>query len=567
MRRIWSAATTACCVSCVFLSASARSSDESLPENGVCERELASGRPLVLHLKQRDVAARWTALGNPSLPWLEGQGAFTARPDSHPPLQAFVSAADLNRITVAADDLAHPLKVTGYLKYQHGAEIEIAFAYPDGVSNRTSHVRIDTRPVPYWESVRDAAAWMTHAHPLEPSPDAAFEPLWNSWYAHRTGITAAIMEREGRAAAELGLKSVIYDMGWDREGDVHSISFRPCGDWVPSAKNFPDLRGHFGRMHALGLKTLVWFGYPLVGTEAKIYERAKAWCLNQTPDRRGTLTLDPRREEAFEHVRARMEALAELGADGYKVDFIQTFGACGAPDGAVMDFQRRLKAALDDKFAALGKTPPLIEYMNIYGGPGNLGFSTQVRASDCPGDAAENRVRTARLRLLSGPKAVHCDMVTWDDGETPGRAAVQLISVLHSVIQVGRSVATLPPDHRRLLAHWLGFAAVHRETLLKGDFRPYGLIAGITRTEMESARERIVAVHVPETVVPVRLDKPVHLLNGSASDTLVVELDVPADVETIDVYGEPFGRCRAPQGLFRLRNLPTGSRAIFNRAD
>ena len=533
-------------------------------ENVVVERELTAGRPLVLRLKQHDIAARWTALGNPALPWTEGQGAFTARPDANPPILAFVSAADLNRITVAADDLAHPLKVNGYLKYESGAEIEISVAYPPGVSNRTSRVRIDTRAVPYWQSVREAAAWMMRANPLEPSPEAAFDPLWNSWYAYRTGITADVMEREGKAAADLGLKNVIYDMGWDREGDVHSISFRPCGDWLPSERNFPDIRSHFARMHALGLKALVWFGYPLVGTESKIYDRAKAWCLNQTPDRRGTLTLDPRREEALEHVRTRMEALAELGADGYKVDFIQTFGAYGAPDAAVMDFQRRLKASLDQKFTALGKAPPLIEYMNIYGGPGNLAFATQVRASDCPGDAAENRMRTARLRLLSGPKAVHCDMVTWDDAETPGRAAVQLISVLHSVIQVGRSVATLPADHRRMLTNWLGFASAHRDTLLKGEFRPHGVVSGIVRTEMESAVERIVAVHAPETVVPVTVDKTVCLLNGSPADAVVVELNAPVEAELVNVFGETVGHRHLPKGLVRIDGLLTGSRAVLN---
>lgn len=530
-------------------------------ESQVEERELVSGDTITIVLKQRDIAARWTSFKSPSLPWLESQGRFVARPDGDMPILSFFSQDDRNRITIAASDLSRPLEVNGYLKYQNGSEIEIVFRYPNVITNASCKVRIDRRDIPYWESIQDAAGWMSSfpENRLEAPPDTAFESLWNSWYAYRAGITAKVMEAEGKAAAALGIKTIMYDMGWDRDDATSSISFRPCGDWNPSTKGFPDMKSHIAKMHDLGLRTLIWFGYPLMGTGAMNFERYRGSCLGDKIDHKGTLTLDPRKEASFELVSNRMcRALRDWNVDGFKIDFIQSFAIHGAPYADVLNFEDRLASS----FAAI-KKDVLIEYMSNYGGIRNLRYATHVRASDCPGDSIENRMRTVRLRLLSGPKAVHCDMLTWDDSESVGSASVQIISVLHSVLQFGRSLITMNPTHRRMVSHWLAFASKHRETLLRGDFLPHGAANACPVIEMVSSKERIFTVHQPNVVCQVGVvDRPTIVVNGSGKDTMIVETTGGALCKVMDEFGEEKSVLEVPSGVTKI-SCPLGGHLLL----
>ncbi len=72
--------------------------------------------------------------------------------------------------------------------------------------------------------------------PSPPVPEVAYEPLWNSWYGYHTGYSAEDMEREGRIAAELGIGTMMYDMGWDREGATNTKDFAQCGDWISDVR-------------------------------------------------------------------------------------------------------------------------------------------------------------------------------------------------------------------------------------------------------------------------------------------------------------------------------------------
>lgn len=525
---------------------------EAWPER-VEERELRGGDELVVRFPQRDVQARWTpSAPKASLPWTRAQGRIVSAGDGEMPLFAFVSQADSNRLTVACSELVRPVESTAYLKYENGSVFEVRLRLAGAAAGRTCRVRLDGRNLLFQTTVAEACDWLRTfpANRCDPPPAAAYEPLWNSWYSYRTGVTAADMEREGAAAAALGIRTLVYDMGWDRPGARDSISFRACGDWIPDPSTFPDFAAHLARQHARGLRCLLWFGYPLLGLDARNFARFRGKCLRSTPDHRGCLTLDPAAPEVRTFVGdALVQALDGWKADGFKIDFIQSFRANGARSEDVTalldEIQARTRAARPDA---------LVEFMAPYGGIAAHRHCTHVRATDCPGDAVYNRWQTANLRLCCGRTAVHSDMVTWDDSESPETAALQIVSVLHSAIQYGRSLADLPDAHARMVRHWTRFASEHRATLLQGAFLPRFYVQGYPLIETACAHERIVGIYAPGIVADVAASgQTVHVVNGSGVDSLLLRTASAYAGEVFDTYGDRVGEIRLGPGLNELR--------------
>ena len=194
------------------------------------------GRPPVAHVRhvmeQRDVQFRWApGGGRPPVPWLPGMGRVESQACGQAPVEAWVSQADRNRLTLACSDPSYPLLLDAYEQEFGGSRLwtVATFFSRDGVPVKeySAVLRFDFRDVPYWESVFDACDWIAafpgNASP--PVPDIAYEPLWNSWYGYHTGYSEHDMEREGRIAADLGIRTVMYDMGWNCEGTTNSQDF------------------------------------------------------------------------------------------------------------------------------------------------------------------------------------------------------------------------------------------------------------------------------------------------------------------------------------------------------
>ena len=89
------------------------------------------------------------------------------------------------------------------------------------------------------------------------TPDGCFEPVWNTWYPSLGKINDAFIERNASKCVELGFKTLIIDDGW----------FAAAGDWTPKREAFPDFRATISRIHALGLRVIIW--YRPFGLDAK----------------------------------------------------------------------------------------------------------------------------------------------------------------------------------------------------------------------------------------------------------------------------------------------------------
>ena len=547
------------------------------------------GRPPVAQVRHvmehRDVQFRWAPNGgHPPMPWLPNMGCVASQACGQVPVEAWVSQTDANRLTFACSDPAYPLALDAYEQEFGGSRLHTAATFFSRggvpVKEYSAVLRFDFRDVPYWDSVAEACDWIAafpgNASP--PVPDIAYEPLWNSWYGYHTGYSADDMEREGRIAADLGIRTMMYDMGWDREGTTNSQDFAQCGDWIPDPKCFPDMKAHIGRMHEMGLKCILWCGFPLMGLKAQNLETFTPWLLTHKPEagwKKTCHVLDPR----FPQVRrfatdTLVKGVAEWGVDGWKIDFVQLFR--DRPDDRVpkegmngRDFRWVADGArvLQDDFAAkvrAVRSDVMFEFMFPYGGILGQKACTQVRAADCPADPGWNRSQTARLRLLCGNRAaVHSDMLTWSPEESPEACALQMISVLHAVIQCGMRLTALTPVQRKVVAHWISFARAHRDTLVKGKFRPHGPLHSYPLLEMESDAERIFTVHQRGLCVTVPGGKPTWVVNGTDAQGVVVDCAEPCMARLYDAFGRETDSVGVGKGLSRLA-VPCAGYALMS---
>ena len=428
-------------------------------------------------------------------------------------------------------------------------------------------VLFDRRGGGFAETVRACSEWVASVNGFRAAdaPDAAFDPLYSTWYAYLQDVHAGELEKEARLAASLGMKTMILDDGWQK---VESRTFYSAtGDWMPVASRFPDMKAHVDAVHKAGLKYMLWLAVPFMGDEAGNYPRFKDMLLKSGD----TGVLDPRFPEVREYLISTYErVVGEWGFDGVKLDFIDSF-VLPDPDPAVAqnyagrDY-RSLPEAVDrlmrDVLARLRKIKPdvLVEFRQHYMGPAILQYGNMMRAADCPADPCANRRRTADLRLTSGRAAVHSDMLVWSRDETPEGAALPILNALFSTIQYSMILEKVPDSHRDVILAWLRFSQAHRDTLLKSEFRPHHPENGYTWIEAESAAELVAAVYSADTCASIKAKgKPVYLVNATGAGALIVDLpEKPARVELFDVFGRPAGTSAAAAGLQRLEVPPSG---------
>ena len=434
--------------------------------------------------------------------------------------------------------------------------------------NYTVKVLLDRRGRGFAETVRDLTAWVMKENDFTPAyaPEAAFDPLYSTWYAYLQDVHDGELETEAKLAASLGMKTMILDDGWQKE---ESASFYSAvGDWQPVKGRFPDMKAHVAKVHAAGLKYMPWLSMPFVGDESKAWNRFQGKFLRvngeKSPGKVGNL--DPRFPEVREYLISTYERmLRRYGFDGLKLDFIDSFTLPDdKPDPAIAenyagrDFKsvpeavNRLMLDVHDRLVKINPDV-LLEFRQAYMGPAILQYGNMMRAADVPEDHRENRRRICDLRLTSAGIAVHSDMLVWSKDETPEGAAMPILDVLFSTIQYSMILKKINPAHKEVIRHWLKFSQDHREALLKGEFTPHHPELAYPWVEGESVKERIVAGYAPSVVVKTgAADKPVYLVNGTGAASMVVESTSDGTAEFFDVLGKACGTAAFKAGLNRL---------------
>ena len=516
----------------------------------------------------------------PSL-WPEGK-KYNAQLAQNVPLLAAVNANDRAKLTMATSEAFNKVIMRMYV-HERTCDVTCGFTYftelAAPVKSYRIKIRIDRRERFWADSVREATAWISAVAGFKPAyvPEAAFDPLYSSWYAYLQDVHDKPLEEEARLAASLGMKTMILDDGWQKE---KSISFYSAvGDWMPVKSRFPDMKAHVDAVHKAGLKYMLWLSVPYIGDESDAWKRFEKKLLklpgnSKGPGRVGIL--DPRFPDVREYLLQTYErVIRDWGFDGVKLDFIDCF-VFGEKDHAEEDGYvgrdiKSLPVAVDvlmkDVNRRLRKINPdvLIEFRQKYMGPAILQYGNMIRAADCPADMASNRRRICNLRLTSGNTAVHGDMLVWSADETPEGAALPILSSLFGVIQYSMVLQTIPERQREVVRHWLKFSQDHRDALMRGDFRPHQPHAGYPIVEAENTKERIIAVYVACTRAATgALDTPVYLINATGEKSLVTDLPSAATVEYFDTFGAKTGSVTVEAGLQRLQ-IPASGYAIIRK--
>jgi alpha-galactosidase len=513
---------------------------------------------------QRHTFTLWPSL------WA-GQNRYTSQLAAEAPLLAALNSNDEAKFTMAASDAFNKV-IMSLSVHERTCVINGSFSFFSEPAAPTKEysvsVRLDRR-TRYWaDAVRDAGDWIGKTAGFTPAyvPESAYDPLYSSWYAYLQDVHDHSIEKEARLAAELGMKTMILDDGWQKEES--KTFYSAVGDWMPVASRFPDMKAHVDAVHKAGLKYMLWLSVPYIGEETEIWKRFKdktLW-ISGKPGNGQLAVLDPRYPEVREYLARTYErVVGEWGFDGVKLDFIDQFVKPANDPAAKNGYQgcdvKSVPEAVDilmkDVLKRLRKINPdvLIEFRQRYMGPAIRQYGNMIRAADCPADFTFNRRRICDLRLTSGLTAVHSDMLVWSADETPEGAAKQILSSLFGVIQYSMVLQTIPESQRAVIRHWLDFSQRHRKTLLKSAFRPHFPQFGYPFIEAESEDELICGVYATGWTVKIGASgKDIYVINATDSDTLVLELAAaPKSAEAFDVVGGSAGRLAVSAGLQRVK--------------
>ena len=502
----------------------------------------------------------------------ESQLAFRA------PLAAAFRANGENVLSLACSEAFDALKyglTIGSSDCRLHGELAFFTEYAVPRASYEAKIRIDARKVRWSQNVSEAADWVSETAGLTPCavPAAARDPMYSTWYAFWQDVKADVLEREAPLAASLGMKAMILDDGWQKEKS--RTYYSATGDWMPVEGRFPDMKAHVAKIHAAGLKYILWLSVPFVGDESVAYARFKDKFLCEPDSGSGTYVLDVRFPEVREYLIATYErAVRDWGFDGLKLDFIDLLKIPATGDPAEKDNWkgrdiRSLPVAVDtlmkDVRRRLMAINPevLIEFRQQYMGPAIRQYGNMIRATDCPADSDKIRKLVCDLRLTSGTTAVHSDMLVWHPDETPERAARPILNSLFSTIQYSMVLARLPESHRGVIRHWLAFTQAHRATLLDGAFLPEHPEALYPLVAAESASERIAAAYTVGTVVSALAGgKPAWAINATDAEGLVVDAAADGTAEIFDTFGRSRGKVAFARGLVRLAVPPSGYAAL-----
>ncbi len=452
------------------------------------------------------------------------------------PLYVFFDGNDTSSLAVAASECDRRVVFNGGL-IEEGSLIWCRFGYfttPEApMKQYTTSIRFDSKRRPFADAVRQGAAWIETAGGYKPCtpPAAAFEPLYSSWYNFHQNVFAKDIEAECEIAAKLGMKTIILDDGWQTDDTNRGYAF--CGDWKVSKRRFPDMRAHVEKVQSMGIKYMVWYSVPFVGTKSANYERFKGKYLMHSL---GAGVLDPRFPEVRKFlIDTYVQAMKAWGLDGFKLDFIDSFRFNGEDPAVKENYAGRdmkslpmaVNRLMREVREALTTINPdvLLEFRQQYVGPGIRQCGNMLRAGDCPGSMRRNRCAIANLRLASGNSAIHSDMLEWNFAETPERAALYIINSMFGVVQYSVMLRDAPESHRAMIKKWLDFSLKHRDTLLKGKFTPHHPELLYPVIEAESDKERVIGVYDDGRIVDVKDGKPTFIMNATGRDTLVIRKD------------------------------------------
>lgn len=430
-----------------------------------------------------------------------------------------------------------------------------------------AEIVIDVRGRGFAESLRDLAQAIGFRRERAGGHDEL--PVLCTWYSFHQDLDERDLLEDARVAGELGIGTIIIDDGWQTADAARG--YGSCGDWEVERGKIPDPRRLVQELEALGLRTLWWIGTPFIGYRSQTFREG---LIALAYDEAGldAAVFDPRSPVGRRVLVDRLGALlADSGAHGLKIDFLERFACDGAAPPLDADVATIEEGALLllDEIGALGGTDPLmIEFREPYITGATLARGTMFRVADCPLSPLQNRRGIVDMRMLSSDIAVHGDPIMWSPADSAERVAQQFIASLFGVPQLSVRLAELSEPHREVVAHWLAFWREHSAMLLHAHLE----VSGVERDyAVVGASEKGVTVTVRYGDGPVSLPdgcRVWHVVNGGEAAVVILGLDAwPATrYEIHDARGRIAFEGQTSFGRTALLDVPAGGR-LTARAD
>lgn len=451
------------------------------------------------------------------------------------PIHQVLSADGKNRLTIALSDAKTPTEFATGVHEKHTAlECEVRlFARPiDEIDFYRATIYLDVSDRRYELSRRDVDAFWRDVcgYSVAEIPETARRPLYSCWYSFHQSIDMDEIVHQCELAKAMGMESVIVDDGW--QCDDTNGGYEYCGDWEPVPSKVPDMKAFADRIHATGMKLILWFSVPFVGRYSKAYGRFSDMLLNPNAPH-GHYALDPRYPEVRRYLTGvYRRAVREWGLDGFKLDFIDSFRR--APETKTFDERwdiRSLEDAVDVLLSEIVsdlralKPDILIEFRQRYFGPVIRKYGNMIRVGDCPNDSIRNRTEIMELRYVLGGTAVHSDMLMWNPNDTPEAVATQLINVLYGVPQISVLLDRISAEQRDVLTFYLHFWNEHRETLLDGELEGDNPEASYSQIRAARAGEEIAVAYTNPVVTLDARTERLYAFNATAGGELILRTE------------------------------------------
>ena len=415
----------------------------------------------------RDVQQFWTP--SHKLPFMERKWWIKERFSScvNMPFVVYGNVAEKNVFALGADSLEYDNDFSSKINQEKGVyEIRLVVSAPEGETIRPFKVTLDRRGEKWTKVLADWRDNLGFAKGVY--PEAAWKPVYCSWYAAHAAITQDWTELNAKVAAGLGFKTFILDDGWSYDEakrvnpETIKTWYRDTGRWDAFSKmKFPDFKKHREYMRSLGLKYIVWTAPYFIGTRSPAYRKFADALKGQEPFE-GNVLITPDRTEILEDVIVQFETLLKnADLDGLKIDFLDDFPKNGPRPLSthayrfVSKMMKRLKAIKPDG---------VYEFRQAYANPLTASLGTQFRCADVPFEWFANLGRICQVRLCVGDKVpVHADPMYWSGTETPENIDRHFLAAMAGVPMLSMELSTMPEAIKKRVKDWLDFYARHVE--------------------------------------------------------------------------------------------------------
>ena len=379
-------------------------------------------------------------------------------------------------------------------------------------------------------------AFRNYVVPMNPAfPDAAWQPVYCTWYAAHAAYTIDFLDRNAALAKEFGFGSFILDDGWSYD-TVKRLTPATCpewfseiGSWKLSEKKLPDFMAHVRRVQSTGMNYIIWFSPYLLGTKHEMFPALKnrGSILMESDD--GSSAYDPADKEMMEYTCSRfLETFKKYGFDGVKIDFIDFVRPnVDAPHGrAAYAYVNQLVGRIRDI-----RPGALVEFRQFYTTPVMLNLATNFRANDVPFDFMANLHRCALIRAALGDHVpVHSDPVWFHPEESSVNVSRHMKAALMGVPMISVDLEKLTPRHAEIIKRHIAFYHDHLETFRQGHWTIRYRMVFLASVEVESDTEKITFL----------VTGPITKAKGKSHIILNLSPEsIPFDGESVDADGHP----------------------------